>query len=71
MKFSDVHWDKNLNFKYRLMGSELVETERGKDLGVIMDNSMTVSTKSAAVAKKVNSIFGKGFSLVTMADRPR
>lgn len=32
------HWDKkNPSLKYRLLRSELAGTEKGKDLGVIVD----------------------------------
>lgn len=47
------------SFKDRLMRPEFAETERRKDLGVIDDTSVKVSTQRAAVVKKkANSVLG-------------
>ena len=50
--------EKNQNFSYQLMGSELSVTDQKKDLGVIVDSSMKVSTQCAAAVKKTNSMLG-------------
>ena len=49
---------KNQNFTYRLMGSELSVTAQERDLGVLVDNSMKVSTQCAAAIRKANSMLG-------------
>ena len=49
---------KNPNFKYRLTGSELSVTDQERDLGVLVDSSMKVSTQCAAAVKKANSMLG-------------
>lgn len=35
-------WNKKSQFKYRLLGSELAETEKEKDSGAAVDSSMKV-----------------------------
>ena len=49
---------KKPNFKFNLMGSELVVTEQERDLGVVVDSSMKMSTQCAATVKKESSILG-------------
>ena len=49
---------KKPNFEYNLMGSELAVTKQERDLGVVVDSSMKMSTQCAATAKKANSMLG-------------
>ena len=44
--------------KYNLMGSELVVTIQERDLGIVVDGSMKMSTQCAAAVKKANSMLG-------------
>ena len=43
------------NFNYNLMGSELAVTKPERDLGVVIDSSMKMSTQCADAEKKANS----------------
>ena len=38
------------------MGSELAVTEQKRDLGIVVDSSMKMSTQCAATVKKANSM---------------
>ena len=49
---------KKPNFKYNLMGSELAVTDQERDLEVVVDSSMKMSTQCAAAVKKANSMLG-------------
>ena len=49
---------KNPNYVYKLMGSELSATNQERDLGVLVDSSMKMSTQCAAAVKKANSMLG-------------
>lgn len=52
------------NFKYTLMRSEQVETE--KPLGVVMGSSMQMLVQFATAVKKMNSILGLGNGLLNI-----
>ena len=49
---------KNQNFIHQLMGSELSMMDQERDLGVLVDSSMKVSTQCAVAVKKANSMLG-------------
>ena len=49
---------KNPKYKYKLMGSELAETDQERDLGVMIDNSLKTSAQCATAIKKANAMLG-------------
>ena len=49
---------KKTNFKYNLMGSELAVTKQERDLGIVADSLMKMSTQCVATVMKANSMLG-------------
>uniref|UniRef100_A0A8C4XYG1 Reverse transcriptase domain-containing protein n=1 Tax=Gopherus evgoodei TaxID=1825980 RepID=A0A8C4XYG1_9SAUR len=48
----------NPNYTYNMMGAHLATTSQEKDLGVIVDSSLKMSTQCAEAVKKANSMLG-------------
>uniref|UniRef100_A0A8C3H706 Reverse transcriptase domain-containing protein n=1 Tax=Chrysemys picta bellii TaxID=8478 RepID=A0A8C3H706_CHRPI len=48
----------NSNYTYNMMGANLATTSQEKDLGVIVDSSLKMSTQCAEAVKKANRMLG-------------
>ncbi|CAM5102996.1 unnamed protein product [Eretmochelys imbricata] len=58
-KYKVMHIGKNNpNYTYNMMGANLATTNQEKDLGVIMNSSLKMSTQCAAAVKKANAMLG-------------
>src|SRR5206468_4226914 len=50
--------EKNIKYKYKIMGQELLETTEEKDLGVFFTDTYKSSTNCNKVGKKANKTIG-------------